>query len=426
MRRLFGRLTGLIAILALLGCFAATNAVAAKDLAIDKVGVLDGVSYKIKVPKNWNKILLMYAHGYHRLDPPILVPLGVESVFGSTVEEGLLSKGYALAASSYRNGGWAVKEGIEDTKNLTKFFTMHVKKPKRTILWGSSMGSVVTLKSIEKYPNIYDGAIALSHIGAGTSRTFDMALSVALSYKVALGWPEFWGNVGNLRDNLDFETEVAPVLMTQVQEPTNFGKFEFIRLVNHLPSEGFYEGQVPFNLWLFGDMLFATCGRAELEARAGGPVAQNLNHIYTLTDDEKLHLAGLDVDADKLLSKMNKQTRIEADPLARNYLKEYADFSGELERPVLTIQPKGDGMTPPANSTVYRATVEASGASDFLVQTYTNGNMHVVFAPEQVYAAFEAMNYWLDTGNQPGDEFFPMEHGFDNSYVPSDWPQPAE
>jgi hypothetical protein len=56
----------------------------------------------------------------------------------------------------------------------------------------------------------------------------------------------------------------------------NFGKFEFLRLDNRIPAEGFYSGTIPLDFWLAGDMLFATAGRGELEARAGGPVSQNL------------------------------------------------------------------------------------------------------------------------------------------------------
>ena len=82
-------------------------------------------------------------------------------------------------------------------------------------------------------------------------------------------------------------------------------------------------------------------------------------------------------------------------------------------------------MTVPANSAVYQETVEASGTSDLLVQKYTNGNMHAVFTPEQVCAAFEAMVYWLDTGTPPGDDFFPTDLGFNNGYVPLEWPHPA-
>lgn len=447
MRRLLGKLTGLFAILVflLISQLATTNVVAG-NLIVDKIGVLDEVTYKIKVPISWNKTLLVYAHGYSRNDPPTLVPMQIE-MLGFPVEEELLAQGYALAASSYRNAGWAVKEGIEDTKNLTEFFAKHVKKPERTILWGTSMGSVVTLKSMEKHMDmdIYDGAIVLSHLGAGTTSTFDMTLAIALAYDVTFGWPDDWGSVGDVRDDLHFDTEVFPVLMEQVYDfdsdlssnpfyplnQANFGKFEFLRLVNHLPFVGFYEGEVPLNLWLFGDMFFATGARAELEARARGPVAQNLNHTYTLTKDDKKYLKKLGVNAEKLLLQMNEQTVFEADSSARDYLKEYADFSGDLERPVLTIQPIEDGMTVPANSTVYQETVETSGASDLLLQKYTNGKMHAVFTPGQVCAAFEAMVYWLNTGIRPSDPSFwedpdpNVDLGFDNSYVPPDWPQPT-
>ena len=174
-------------------------------------------------------------------------------------------------------------------------------------------------------------------------------------------------------------------------------------------------------------MFFATEARAELETRAGGAVAQNLNHTYTLSKYDKGYLAHIGVNnVDNLLLQMNDQTVIEANPSARNYVKKYADFTGSIERPVLTLQAKGDGMTDPANSTVYQGTVEASSASNFLVQRYTNGYMHVVFTPEQVYAAFEAMEYWLDTGIRPDDDFFPTALDFDNDYIAPNWLQPTE
>jgi pimeloyl-ACP methyl ester carboxylesterase len=439
MRQSIGKRAGMLAILvmALVGLTTSAPTWAETAMALDEVGTLNGVTYKIKVPENWNRTLLMYAHGYSRSDPPTLVPFEIEILSGSVLEDRLLAQGYALAASSYRNAGWAVKEGMKDTKALTKFFKKRVAKPDRTILWGSSMGSAVTLKSIEKEAGLYDGAIVFSHLGAGTSLNFDQALSIALAYEVALGWPASWGSVGDVRDDLDFETEVLPDILSKLlifdpvtRAPTslnmaNFGKFEFLRLVNGIPLVGFYSEAIPLDFWLVGDMLFATAGRGELEARAGGAVSQNLNHTYTLTSIEKNHLAGLGVDADDLLVQMNARTNIEADRHARKYLKKYADFSGKLKRPVLTVQPIGDGMTTPANSHVYQKTVKRAGKSKFLVQTYTNGEMHVGFTPDQVLEAFAAMEFWLDTGERPGPDFFPDELNFDDDYEPPPWPQPT-
>lgn len=439
MRQSIGKRAGMLAILVmvLVGLTTSARTWAETTLAVDKVGTLNGVTYKIKVPENWNRTLLMYAHGYTRSDPPGLVPFEIEILSGSVLEERLLAQGYALAASSFRNAGWAVKEGMEDTKALTKFFKKLVAKPDRTILWGSSMGSVVTLKSIEKEARLYDGAIVFSHLGAGTSLNFDQALSIALAYEVALGWPASWGSVGDVRDDLDFETEVLPDILGKLVtlDPAtgkqtgfnmaNFGKFEFLRLVNRIPYDGFYGQAIPLDFWLIGDMLFATAGRGELEARAGGAVSQNLNHTYTLTFREKGHLADLGVEADDLLAQMNARTNIEADRHARKYLKKYADFSGKLKRPVLTVQPIGDGMTPPVNSHVYQETVKRAGKSRFLVQTYTKGKMHVGFTPDQVLEAFAAMEFWLDTGERPGPDFFLDQLDFVDDYEPPPWPQPT-
>ena len=439
MRQAIGIRAGILAmmVLVLVGLTTTAQTRAETALAVDEIGTLKGVTYKIKVPEKWNMTLLMYAHGYMRSDPPNLVPFEIEILSGSALEERLLAQGYALAASSYRRAGWAVKEGIKDTKALTKFFKKRVAKPERTILWGSSMGSAVTLKSIEKEACLYDGAIVFSHLGAGTALNFDRALSLALAYEVALGWPASWGSVGDVRDDLDFETEVLPDILSKLMTfdpvtgvPTglnmaNFGKFEFLRLVNRIPAEGFYSGTIPLDFWLAGDMLFATTGRGELEARAGGAVSQNLNHTYTLTPEEKGYLADLGVNDDDLLAQMNARTNIEADRHARRYLKKYAAFSGKLKRPVLTVQPIGDGMTVPANSHVYQETVKRAGRSKFLVQTFTKGKMHVGFTPDQVLEAFAALEFWLDTGERPGSDFFPEALDFDHDYEPPPWPQPT-
>ena len=131
MRQSIGKRAVMLAILVmvLVGLATSGQTWAETPLAVDEVGTLGGATYKIKVPVNWNKTLLMYAHGYSRSDPPTLVPFEIEILSGSVLEERLLAQGYALAASSYRNAGWAVKEGMKDTKALTKFFKKRVAKP---------------------------------------------------------------------------------------------------------------------------------------------------------------------------------------------------------------------------------------------------------------------------------------------------------
>lgn len=236
-----------------------------------------------------------------------------------------------------------------------------------------------------------------------------------------------------------FETDVAPVLLWNLfnqdfsLNEENFGRFEFIRLVNKLPGPGFYPfdpeaGFDGFN-WLFADMFFATEVRADLEQRAGGPVGQNLDHIYTLTGGDRLYLnvLGMDNDTlDTLLDEMNKRTNIKANKWTRRYLRRFADFSGRIWRPVLTMHTIEDGLVIPAHESAYRETVEAAGRSDRLVQVFVDAMGHCTFTPDQWLAAVSAMESWLDTGEPPDEDFFPETLDFDNDFEPPPWPQPPQ
>jgi pimeloyl-ACP methyl ester carboxylesterase len=391
------------------------------NLPVDMEGVLNGADYKIRVPVGWNGTLLVYAHGYYGKfpDEPDAAP------GGEAGENTLLTMGYAVAGTSFRGTGWAVKEGIQNTLALTNFFRGQVGNPDRIILWGFSMGSVIAFKSIEKYPNIYDGAIAGCAVGAGAPMNWDGALAFSLAYDVALGWQLSWGSVGDVRDDLNFETDVYPILLGQVTNPVNFGRFEFIRLVCDVPFEEFYPDPLdPLKPnWLLTDMIYATEYRAELECRAKGPVAQNLDHVYSLTSGEIFYLNGLGVDANALLAEMNARTNIEARLPSRKYMERYSDYSGELKRPVITIHNKADGLVHVANERVYRDTVFSAGKDDMLVQVYVDSVGHCAFEPAQILNVLEAMEYWIATGYPPlPKEVFFLAPGFDNGFMPPLWP----
>ena len=388
---------------------------------LDMEGTIRGANYKLRVPEGWNGTLIVYAHGFRdKADGPGETDnVSAEAAPGGELfEDALLSMGYAVAGSAYKDNGWAVREGIADTHDLTQFFAREVGEPTRTILWGFSMGSVVTYKSAELYPNLYDGTIAACAVGAGASRAWDGSLVATLAYDVAFGMPQSWGTPADLRDDLDFDTEVLPVLFGQVTEPANFGKFEFMRMVSGLPPEDFYSG----SNFLFTDMYFFTEARAELERRAGGPVGQNLDHHYSLTAAEKGYLAALGVDADDLLSQMNDRRNING--RSRRYTHNFADYTGNISNPMLSIHTYSDGLVPVQHQAAYRDTVAAAGQSDNLVQAYTDAVGHCAFTPEQLITSIVAMDYWLDTGVAPGDEFFAASLGFLPDFEPAPWPQP--
>lgn len=379
-----------------------------------------GAPYEIVVPPAWNGTLVVVAHGYRdKADGPGEVDN--RDALDDALAAGLASQGYAVAGSAYRDNGWAVKEGIHDTRALAAYFRGAVGNPETTLLLGFSMGSVVTYDLAERSAGLFDGAIAACAVGAGSPRAWDGAVAALLAYHVAFGMPPSWGTPGDVRDDLDFQTEVLAKAVPELSNPANWGKWEFLRLVTDAdgagmvpPSAGYYPGG------LFTNLYFFTEAKAELERRAGGPPAQNQTHAYSLTPAEKAYLASLGVNADALLAQMNA-ARYAAKPSARNYLRSYAEYSGKLQMPLVSLHTQSDTLVPASHQAAYADTVAAAGRSSLLAQAFTSGIGHCNFTPTQLGWTVAQLESWVKTGAPP---FFPAVLGFLPAFAPSPWPYP--
>lgn len=377
----------------------------------DFTGVLNGASYKIRVPDNWNGVLILYAHWYY-IGPP---PPEAEAAPGG-MEEFLLSRGYALAGSAFRGSGWQVKEGTQDLIALTGLFNDLVGKPKRRILVGYSMGSVIALKSAEEIP-LYDGAIPMCSIAGAIPVFGGREAAFAFAYATAFGWPTQWGTWYDARDGLSFFGEVYGPLLAQLTDPANFGKFEFIRLLLDLPMDGFYSVPPPGLPTVVFLMAGTTEAKAEIETRAKGYIYENYDHVYSLTQPEKDYLLSLGVDADWLLESMNAGTTVSAGQPQTHYMGKYFTPTGELRMPVITVHSTRDHWYPAHFETRILEKVRAASREDLFLQTYTEDFGHCTFTKEQLLAAILAMESWLETGEKPDGNpntsgFFPASKGF--------------
>jgi hypothetical protein len=171
-------------------------------------------------------------------------------------------------------------------------------------------------------------------------------------------------------------------------------------------------------LWL------AFVPQPDLNLRAGGQVAQNLNTVYELTEKDRQSLKEKFPDmnhetlmdqVDGWLSNMNSSARYVSDPNARNYAEHYYNPSGLITRPVITLHTTGDAAAIPNNEAAYRLMVQNQGKSDLLIQVFTTGvdtkdgqgnalrvNAHCTFTPAQYIRAIEVMSQWLNGGFQLG------------------------
>ncbi|NID12137.1 DUF6351 family protein [Fibrivirga algicola] len=115
-----------------------------------------GEIYQICKPANWNGDLIMYAHGYVSPYEPLAI-----STEADAIAPLLISQGYAFATTSYSVNGLAVQPGITDIVNLRKSFVKQYGRPGHVYLTGGSEGGLITTLAIERYPDLFDGGLAL-------------------------------------------------------------------------------------------------------------------------------------------------------------------------------------------------------------------------------------------------------------------------
>jgi hypothetical protein len=437
MRRFTWNMIVAAAVLALVGIAPVRTAIAqpgpldvsgefAQPGPLDVSGEINGAPFRIVVPAVWNGTLVEFVRGgVDKADHPGEIDNRNPTIApNAAVRDALLAGGYALAGSARKDNGWSIEEGLDDVVALAGYFGENVANPTSTILWGGSQGTVITLETAERNGGAFDGYLATASVGAGAPRAWDQALVLRLAYDVTFGMPPSWGTPGDVRDDLDYETEVAPLVSGQASDAANFGWFEFIRLVAGIPGSGITPPPGFFPGALSSGFSLATEAQAELERRAGGPIAQNITHTYALTSAEKAYLASLGVDADPLLAAMNARRDIAAPPESRNYLEHFADYSGLIKRPVLTLHTALDPVVVVAHESAYRDSVAAVDRDDLLVQAYTTGIGHGAFTVAQLLVAIQAVDGWARSGTRPASSTFPAELGFIPGFVPPAWPQP--
>jgi hypothetical protein len=398
---------------------------AAKAAPLDLSGEINGAPYRIRVPEIWNGTLLVFAHGYRdKADHPGEIDNRNADVAPSgALEAPLLAQGFALAGTAYKDNGWDIADAMQDVKNLAVFFRDNVAKPQRTILVAASMGTIVGYKSMEQFGGVYDGALCLCSAGAGATRLWDSGVPLYLAYDIVFGIPASWGTVGEVRNDLDFDTEVLAKLGPELANIANFPKFEFLRLVAKNPGRGIMPPPPPafYPGWALTDFFFFTEARAELQRRAGGPFVQNLDQSYDLLPTEKAYLASIGLPTpvvDAWLAQMNARRDITAKPSARNYVRNNTDFNGKIRHPILTVHTIIDPLLVVANDGAYAELIASQGKEELLFQTFTNAVGHCNLTGPQILTSIGAIDAWVRTGVRPTSATFPAGLGFNNAFVP--------
>jgi pimeloyl-ACP methyl ester carboxylesterase len=364
-------------------------------------GVLAGSGYRIEVPKTWNGMLVMYAHGYAGTGE-------VLSVTAPSIRRHLIEGGYAWAASSYSKNYYDVRAGVEDTNALALAFVslaaqngLTLAAPSKTYIIGHSMGGHVAGAAIEQetYATAankvqYNGAVPMCGV-MGDTELFNFFAAYQVAAQQIAGMPATAWPVMNF-------AEIQPALRTALfttfpTETTELGDTLKAVVMNLTGGDRpvFADG---FAQMRWQDAVWSTFGRdGKINGILSEDVVDTTGIVYQLD-------ALPEVSADEQAFN-DAAFRVQGDPEANAMRTDGVRFipkvNGEFEIPVVTIHTLGDLYVPFKMQQIYRERADAAGSGDWLVQRAIRSVGHCEFTAAEQIAAFDAMIHWEQQGMKP-------------------------
>ena len=348
-------------------------------------GLLGSASYRIEVPGKWNGELVIWAHGFRGFG----TELTVDSPRGA-LRQLFISGGYAWAASSYSENGYAPGIGADDSLALKNYFTGQFGAPKRTYLAGESMGGNVIALSLENFPGEYDGALSMCGALTGEEE-IDYLVSWAMVAEFLAGVELPLGE-GQAKVTATLVTWIAPRL-GPVESPTAKGK-AFANIMMNLtggPRPFFNEGFRDQYLVNFG-LIVSDPDRATLTGRA----STNQAAVYHVDSG----LGTTDADLNSGVRRLPADTGIRN---AATY-PDKAPTTGKLSAPLLSLHNTGDLFVPISMEQSYLKKAQAAGKGDLLVQRIIRDGGHCKFSDAEVTRAWTDLVAWVAEGKKPAGE----------------------
>ena len=355
-----------------------------------------GSSYEIDVPAAWNGGLVLFAHGLVQADAP-LMPASLQPRY-EELRTAMLAAGYAIAASSYSDNGWALADAVRRTHQLSGIFKSKVGEPRRTFLIGASMGALVAVKLAETHAGQYDGALAmcgplggalpeLQYVGDGRlifdfyfpgilpGTPFDVPAGTSFLSPLDPGGPSplFLNVVAALAAN--------PSGTIRWASAANLPFTDMAELANSALAF------IGFSLAYTNDFIERVHGKLPYD---------NTDTAYVV-----------DATADPVLNAflsgvLNANvSRLDADHAAVNFYDHNYTPSGRIGIPVVTLHTTRDPIVPFAHETMFAATVAGAGRSSLLTQVPIDRWGHCTFTDAEVLTAFGSLVQWVETGVKP-------------------------
>jgi hypothetical protein len=351
-----------------------------------------GAFFKIVVPDDWNGDLVIWNHGFS------LSPIGPVSDLGPLAPL-QLSEGYAVAASSYQQFGWALFKTKNDMQNMYSVFKANFGVPNQVFLNGASLGGIVTAQLVEKahIGNVV-GAYPICGAVAG-SRNWDAGIDTRLTYDaVCANTPSaFIDGGGQGLPEPGFPTYVIPPGTSPLDNEVTMA-LKVNECMGILTPEDFRTPQQQANLvafltetqfpasFILTDMGFALFGLSDLiwnRAKLNGK--QGVGNVGVTYD-----IPAIDASIERVSTNPGGANR-----LGRNYTP--SGVVGDVK--IVSMHTDQDGLVIVENESEYASVVPASNLTTAIV--VESAPSHCGFTPAETVAGWESLRGWVAGQPQP-------------------------
>jgi len=352
-----------------------------------------GAHYLIVVPAQWNRMLVVHAHGGPTLGEPKSTRADEDiKRWAITVKAG-----YAWAGSVFRQGGVAVRTAAEDTERVRRIFVDHVAQPQRTFLHGQSWGANVAAKAAEMFArdqrtSPYDAVLLTSGVLAGGTRSYDFRIDLRVVYQYLCNnhpradepaYPLWMGlpvdsklTRAELANRVDECLGVRKPAAERTAEQAR--KLKTIVDVIRIPESSVI-AHLNWGTWHFQD------------------IAQNRTEGRSVFGNARVRYQGSDQD-DALNAGVLRYT---ADRQAVAKFGADTDLNGRIGVPVLTVHGVNDPTAFVEMQSAFRQTMEKAGTADRLMQVFSDHSGHSYLSDPTYVALFDALLQWVEQGSKP-------------------------
>lgn len=151
-----------IKLLRVVGCVGVIGLLALGDVRAEPgyrivEDTLEGSLIKISVPTNWNKNVLILAHGLRSPESPLSADFTADKGYCKTLSD----EGWLIASTSYRRNGYIIQDAIEDVEALRRYVVKRFGAPQAFYLNGASMGGAIVTLMAETHSTYYAGALVI-------------------------------------------------------------------------------------------------------------------------------------------------------------------------------------------------------------------------------------------------------------------------